>query len=55
MTYAQLLAHLLTLSRDALDKPVRTLVTGQALAITRIDEGDGNDPPMLDTGVSSWV
>jgi hypothetical protein len=51
MNYRDLLAFLCTLEDAVLDKPVRALVTGQALVITRIDEGNGDDSPILDTGV----
>jgi hypothetical protein len=49
MNCRDLLAFLCTLDDAILDKPVRALVNGQALVITRIDEGDGDDPPI--TGV----
>jgi hypothetical protein len=51
MTYRELLEYLTALGESDLEKTVQVLVTGQALVIHRIDEGDGDDPPMLDTGI----
>jgi hypothetical protein len=50
MTYAELFAFLSTLTNSELAMPVRVLVTGRALIVHGIHEGDG-DQPMLDTGV----
>jgi hypothetical protein len=51
MTYAQLLARLMTLSEVDLDRPVRVLVTGQALVIRQIDVPADGDA-VLDTGIA---
>jgi hypothetical protein len=51
VTYRELLEYLATLSDSDLNKTVQVLVTGQALVIHRIDGGDGDDPPMLDTAI----
>jgi hypothetical protein len=51
MIYAQLLDFLCILSDADLEKTVQVHVAGQCLVVNRIAEGDGDDLPILDTGV----
>jgi hypothetical protein len=51
LTYGDLLQYLTSLTNGDLEKPVKVFVAGQCLAVTRIDEGDGDGAPILSTGV----
>jgi hypothetical protein len=52
VTYGNLLAFLTTLTNGELEKNSAVMVAGQCLVVNRLDEGDGDDPPILDTGIN---
>jgi hypothetical protein len=54
MTYRDLLDFLGTLSDSDLEKTAQVHVAGHCLVVLRIDEGNGDVAPILDTGVT-WV
>jgi hypothetical protein len=41
-----------SLTNGDLEKTVQVHVAGQCLVVTRTDEGDEDDPPILDTGAA---